>query len=77
MAVSKCPICNQPLDDDSDAVFDGRSHLTCVDSLAVVCMDAAERGNEYARTVVESLFKSARELLFREQAIDPAQLRLV
>ena len=63
-----CPICQKPMNPDEDAIWEGTIHLICGDSLVMAVLNARRDGNRYARTIAEALFKSAREIVVREQA---------
>ena len=66
-----CPICQREVPDDEPQWSDG-NHLCClicVDALAVAVLNAGDSKNRYARTIVETLFQSARQVLVREGAI--------
>lgn len=62
-----CPICQQSMNPNEDAIWEGTIHLICGDSLIMAVLNAQREGNRYARTIAEALFKSAREIMVREQ----------
>lgn len=75
----RCPICQLSLDSDSEPVWahGGEvAHLVCIDATAAAILHARQSGNAVVKGIAEVLFKSARELMVREQA-HPDQLRLV
>jgi len=66
-----CTICQMPLTDEEPQWSDGNHicHLICVDALAVAVLNAGDSKNRYARSIVQTLFQSARQVLVREGAI--------
>lgn len=69
--MSSCPICQCPLTGEEAEWSDGnhRVHMVCADSLVMAVLDASLSKNRYARTIVQTLFQSARQVLVREGAI--------
>lgn len=65
--MSACPICQRLMNPDEDAIWEAAAHMICIDAVAMAVLNAQRDGNRYARTIAEALFKSAREIMIREQ----------